>query len=271
MSVSLDMMTIAADTVSSQDWGLLYGEGLFETWRVVPGVDSLAARHVDRLIASAHALGWTGMPTREDLLSRIAAHCRHRAEVAVRMTVTRGNPEQETAPAVTFMARAIPYTDADARDGLAVTLAPWRREAESPVWRHKTLNQLEHRLAWRHAMQQGARESLFFNTRGDLAEGTRSNVFVVRGAVVSTPALECGVLPGVTRGLVCELLREAGVDVREAHLTEDALLSCDECFLTNSLMPVLPVTRIAGAPVGSGVPGDMVRLAASLYAKAVAA
>jgi branched-chain amino acid aminotransferase len=109
------------------------------------------------------------------------------------------------------------------------------------------------------AKAAGAHEALMLNHQGELTEGTTSNLFVVQRGRVRTPAVECGILNGITRGLVLQLASELGIPSEETRLTVDDLLRADECFLTNTTQEVLPVTRVNGTMIGNGRPGEITR------------
>ena len=253
--------------VSEYDWGLAYGYGLFETVSLYRGVPFLLHQHVDRMLTSAGELGFETVPSRGELMDRVHAFCRdrHSPEGVIRFTLTYGNPEAEVRPALFFTERPVGYTKADYVTGIPVGLATTIRNERSPLVRHKTLNQMESLLAWRDAVRRGFRETLLFNTQGYLAEGTRSNVFIVKDGNVYTPSVGCGILAGITRNIVNGLLKRAGLPVREELITRDDLLACDECFLTNSVMAVLPVNRIEDRRLVGSMPGEVTGLAAASY------
>jgi branched-chain amino acid aminotransferase len=254
-------------SLSPDDWGVLYGFGLFETVRVYDGRAVFLDEHIDRLLASAALFGFDDGPGRPDIVDAAATYCRAFDDRVVRMTLTRGNTDAGLAPSLFFGERPSPYTDADRAAGVAVHITTTRRNETSPIAGHKTLNQLDNILAWREAQQHGCRESLFLNTSGHLAEGSRSNVFAVRNGEVFTPATSCGILPGITRRVVIAALRDAGVSVHECAMTLDDLLACDEWFLTSAVMEVMPVSRIADRHPRPPVPGatSISALAASAY------
>jgi branched-chain amino acid aminotransferase len=123
----------------------------------------------------------------------------------------------------------------------------------------KSLNFLNNILAKMEATAARAHEALLLNHRGDLTEGTTSNVFVVQGERLHTPAVECGILEGITRGIILGLARDLGIPTEEGRLTAGDLFAADECFLTNTTQEVLPVTRVDDRPIGSGAPGAVTR------------
>jgi branched-chain amino acid aminotransferase len=127
-----------------------------------------------------------------------------------------------------------------------VAVVPWVRNERSPVAGLKTTSYAENVVALAHAKERGAIEAMFANTRGELCEGTGSNVFVVRDGVVWTPPLESGCLAGVTRALTVEWCRADGLEVREEAMPLSVLEDCDEVFITSSTKDVLAVDRVVG-------------------------
>ena len=95
------------------------------------------------------------------------------------------------------------------------------------------------------------------NYRGEVAEATGDNVFIVRGGAVRTPSQDSGILEGITREEVIDICRRQGRDVQEIAVTMDALLSADECFLTGTAAEVIPVVRVDGQMIGDGQPGPV--------------
>jgi branched-subunit amino acid aminotransferase/4-amino-4-deoxychorismate lyase len=151
----------------------------------------------------------------------------------------------------------------------AVTGASRRNEA-SPLSRVKSLNYLDNLLAREEARRKGADEAILLNTRGLVAEGSASNVFLVGSEGLLTPSIESGALPGITRAAVIELAREAGIDCAEGDVEAATLAGAAEAFLTNSVMGVMPLTRLDGHPIGGGGPGSTTRAIRHLYDQAVA-
>ena len=123
----------------------------------------------------------------------------------------------------------------------ALTTVPWPRNERSAVAGAKTTSYAENVVALAYAKERGSAEALFLDTRGNLCEGTGSNVFVVLGGRILTPALSTGCLAGVTRGLVVEW--SAAV---EAELPAAVLDEADEVFITSSTRDVQSVHAVDG-------------------------
>jgi branched-chain amino acid aminotransferase len=133
----------------------------------------------------------------------------------------------------------------------------------------KTGAHLSNVLAMREAREAGAHEALLLDRDGYVTEGASSNVFIVRGGRLVTPPLAAGILEGVTRGIVLELARAEGMPALEAALRPEDLASADEIFITSTAREVLPVTRLDGRAVGSGLVGPCTtRLHASFRRRA---
>lgn len=240
--------------VSVFDRGFLFGDGVYETMRAYGGRPFRLAQHLDRLDHSARRLGLR-IPGGRRRVARavgavLAASCLRDARV--RVTVTRGAGSADlgktSGARPTMLAVAVPYSPPTAReyrDGVGVIVARTRRNpAESLDPGIKSNNLINNMLAKMEAARAGARDAIMLNTSGFVAEGSTSNVFLVSRGVLMTPALSCGILPGVTRAAVIGLARRMGIRVREGRFGPGELARADEVFLTASTVELLPVGRI---------------------------
>ena len=107
------------------------------------------------------------------------------------------------------------------------------------------------------AKASGFNEGILVNTEGFITEGTVSNIFMVKGKTVSTPSRAVGLLPGVTRQVILDLVQEKGLKAVEDTITPQQLSEADEAFLTNSLVEIMPLVALDGQPLGKGVPGPV--------------
>ena len=139
--------------------------------------------------------------------------------------------------------------------GVTVTISPYHQGCE-PTAGHKTVSYFARLASLREAHAQGAFEAIWLTHDERLAEGAISSLFVVENERVLTPPLDIPVLPGITRAAVIELAVELGIPVREQELKLEDLLQADEAFLTNTLMELVPVVRVAREPIGSEKPGE---------------
>jgi branched-chain amino acid aminotransferase len=121
----------------------------------------------------------------------------------------------------------------------------------------KSNNLLNNALAMQEAFRRGAFEGVMRNYRGELAECTQSNLFIVKDGAALTPPLDAGLLPGITREFVFEIGRAVGIPVREAVLHDDDLFDADEAFFTSSTRELVPIVQVDDRPVGPGLPGPV--------------
>ncbi|HSH23192.1 MAG TPA: aminotransferase class IV [Acidimicrobiales bacterium] len=254
-------------TVSAFDHGLTVGDGVFETLRLYRGTPFALGRHLDRLARSAAGLGLV-LPDRAVLEGAVAevVAAAGMADARMRVTVTAGpaplgSGRGATGPTVIAAVAALDTFGPTA----SVALVPWARNERSAVVGLKTTSYAENVVALAHALERGATEAIFANTRGELCEGTGSNVVLGMGGRLLTPPLSSGCLAGITRALVLEVC-----DVAEADLPLAALAEADEAFLTSTTREVQPIASADGQPLGAA-PGPLTRAAMSSYAALVAA
>ena len=256
-------------TVSIKDLGVTAGYGLFETLRVYDGEPFLVEEHVERLLNSTRELSFPGIGEKETLIKSIYRYVEQtgRPSLAIRISVTFGNEAEAAAPAIFFSNREIPYRPREYEEGIVAAFSPYRKNEYSPLAFHKTFNQMENILSLKQSQEKNkkVKECIFLNTSGYLAEGSKSNLFFGRGGVVYTPAVECGLLPGITRRRVMELLRRQGIEVMEGKYRSEELYESDEVFCTNSLMEVMPVVKVDEKVIGNGLPGALTQRALFLY------
>ena len=220
-------------TTMTMDDGVQFGLGAFETIAVERGKGILLSRHLARLGRSAQFLGLGDLAERGLTMERaaewIGENCPEHS--ACKILLTQEN--------LMMRLRPNPYGPARYARGFRMDFSAVRRNETSPLTGHKTLNYGDCILEHRAAAAAGMDERIFLNMRGKLAEGTVSNLFLVSGGRIYTPALSCGLLPGVLRSYLLERYR-----VEEGEIDPRELENFDECFVTNSLMGVMPVQQL---------------------------
>ncbi len=251
--------------VSIYDRGLFYGDGLFETMRVYEGRPFLIDNHLQRLVRGAIALGIRVPGRKDDLLRAVAQTlaANRFEEGTIRMTLTRGAAVRGLWPErfgeSTFIITvdpSVPYDQGNYQKGFRAALISFPLNEYSPVAGLKTLNFLDYILGRREALRRGFEEGIFLNQKRYLAEGTVSNLFLIKENKIFTPPLEAGILPGITRALVIKLARKM-FTVSEENISPLFLKETEEAFLTNSLMEIMPLVEIEENPMGSGKPGPV--------------
>lgn len=156
-------------------------------------------------------------------------------------------------------------------NGIRVRVSSWRRiSGQSFIPLAKGSGQyLNSVLAKQEAVATGYDEALMLNGDGNVSEGSGENLFLVRDGVVHTPPISAGILDGITRASVIDLLADEGVEISHTALTRGDLYGADELFLTGTAAEVTPIREVDDRPIGTGRPGPITRQAQSLYADAV--
>jgi branched-chain amino acid aminotransferase len=255
--------------ISVFDHGLLYGDGVFEGLRSYRGKVFRLEEHIRRLYESAKAI-WLEIPMSPDEMCDAVNESVSINKIDdgyIRLVVTRGagtlglDPNRCSNPQVIIIADTISlYPKELYEKGLEIiTVSVQRNHPAALSPRIKSLNYLNNILAKIEGIQAGCIEALMLNHKGEVAECTGDNVFLVRQGVLQTPPLEAGILEGVTRDAVIEIAKEAGIEVREMPLTKHDVYIADECFLTGTAAEIIPVVRVDSRLIGSGKPGPMTR------------
>ena len=262
-------------TVSVFDHGLLYGDGIFEGIRAYNGRVFKLKEHIERLYHSAKALLLEIPMTPEAMMKAVVETCRKNRlrDCYIRLLVTRGpgslglNPKRCTNPQVIIIADKIQlYPPVMYTRGLDIVTVPTTRNLTNAVNPAiKSLNYLNNILAKIEANNAGVEEAVMLNAQGFVAECTGDNIFIIKGDELLTPPLSAGALYGITRGVVMELGRAAGLRVREADLTRYDLFIADECFLTGTGAELIPAVKIDGRGIGDGKPGKVTKQLVRAY------
>jgi branched-chain amino acid aminotransferase len=255
--------------ISVYDHGLLYGDGVFEGMRSYGGKVFRLAPHLDRLWNSAKAICLDIPMTKEEMASAVNSTLQVNgiSDGYIRLVVTRGSgtlgldPNRCSRPEVIVITDFIAlYPPEFYENGLQiVTVSTIRNHPAALSPRVKSLNYLNNILAKIEGAQAGCVEALMMNHKGEIAECTGDNIFLVNKGEVLTPPIDAGILEGITRDAVIEIAREARLTVREIPLTKYDVYVADECFLTGSAAEVVPVVKVDNRKIGDGKPGPVTR------------
>ncbi|KLK92498.1 hypothetical protein AA309_14280 [Microvirga vignae] len=237
-----------------RDRGLLLGDGLFETLVVTDGRAFMLDAHLDRLLAGAAALN---IPVgRESLRQPVDDLTAALTDGGIiRLTLTRGaGPRGLRLPIhqqpTIFAAASAPWLPNPTSAEVRLATARIRRNPSSPTSRYKTLAYLDNVLALQDALDRGADDALLLAAGGQVACTSAGNIFIIEGERLLTPSLDNGVLPGITRALVLNVLApELGLIPQEVNLSKDSLFQADAVFLTNSVVLVAHATELDGKPL----------------------
>src|SRR5687768_15350878 len=255
-------LPLAAATVSIEDRGFQFGDGVYEVIRTYGGRPFKVEAHLARLEHSAQAIGLRQPYARERWAQYILEGLRLAAfpEAKIYLQITRGTAPrdhaytQELEPTVVMTVRDLRPQDPtlQAAGVLAMT-------TEDIRWGRcdiKSVNLLANVLARQQAKQAGVFEAILIR-EGRMTEGAVSNVMVVRDGILVTAPEGAHILSGVTRGIVLDLARRGGLPVEERYCSRQELMGAAEVFLTGTTVEVLGVVGIDGKPIGSGAPGPV--------------
>lgn len=260
--------------VSIDDHGFLYGDGIYETLRVYEDGIFKASEHMDRLAHSAKGIGLTLPLSPSGFITAMnkVIKANKLKDGVLRLTVTRGSgpygfdPRPCKKPTVAIVPLPFtPYPPDFHKKGITLAVVSVRRNNVRSLPPHvKSTSCMNGILAKMESIRLGAQEGVMLTTEGFLAEGTVSNIFIVKKGVLMTPALDGSLLAGVTRGHVLDLAEQFGIHASETHLELMDLLNADEAFLSNTTMEVMPIQKVivGGAKqikqtLGLGVPGPV--------------
>ena len=251
-------------SVHVEDRGYQFADGVYEVCEVRGGRLVDERRHMDRLERSLSELR-IAMPMPRNALGMVFRETVARNRVRdgiLYLQVTRGVarrdhafPPPGTPPSVVVTAKNydLDKLDAGAAEGIGVISVPENRWPRVDI---KSVSLLPNVLAKQVAREQGAKEAWFVDAEGRVTEGSSSNAWIVTrdGAVVTKPA-DFGILRGITRTVVLEVIAEHGLTLEERPFTMEEAYAAREAFVTSATQFVMPVVRIDGRPVGNGAPG----------------
>lgn len=269
MKIWLDGKLVDRDEakVSVFDHAVLYGDGCFEGIRFYSGKVFRLQEHIERLFNGMRYLmidlPWSFDEVCKATEETVAAS--GMTDGYIRLVVTRGvgdlglNPRNCPTPSMFIIAEDIAlYPKEMYENGLSLITSSYRRPDPDAICQQvKSLNYLNSISAKLEAVQQGAGEALMLNERGNVAECTGDNIFIVSKGVVMTPPLTESALGGITRHAVMDICAELGIPCEERVMNRYDVLSADECFLTGTAAEVIAVSSLDGRTIGTGHAGPV--------------
>lgn len=287
IGVNGSLTPTAEAVISVMDHGFMYGLGLFETFRTYNGEPFLLRRHLDRLYLGLKELGIKANIEEARLRQHISRllEANELQDGYVRLTVSAGegplalHTGDYGQPMIVVYVKPLPKMDPLLYvEGKMLWRLVTPRNTPEGVVRFKSLNYMNSFLAKREldrlvAMSSVKRElveGLQLTAGGFLAEGIVSNLFFIRNQTIYTPAVETGILPGITRSLVLDIARMLKISCVEGNYVWEELLDADEVFVTNSIQELVPITALAVSDkvmysVGNRRIGPMTRMLLEQY------
>ena len=264
--------------ISSADRGFLYGDGIYETLRSYNGKPFKLADHLERMRDSARQLKISFDYTNADIGERIneLLEKNHTQDAYIRITLSRGSGggrlQMDDNIEPTILIQVKPFSPYDSKlydEGMSLVVSNYKRSTSCPISRYKSTNLLQSILRKEEANKKAAHETIVLNTDGFVAECVVSNIFMVSAGSVVTPSLDTNILPGITRRIVLDICKNSGILSSEEHFKIDVLIKADEVFITNSLMEIMPVSRIDDTKIGKTVPGRITQQMMNAYKRFV--
>lgn len=221
--------------------GFLYGWGAFETIRVYQGHIVGLEEHIARLDNSLRILELErpDYPFEEIAKTLVKKNCL--GDAYIRFNVYK---KKEGMGLLACGEPCSFYPDSIYEQGAKVTWSRYVRNSNDPFLYAKSMSYGLNRTAWWHAKQNGFDEAVFCDENSNVQEGSRSNIYFVKQGEVFTPALNCGVLDGITRKIVITVCSGLGIKVNQQCYKKEDFKNAEEVFMTSSLMDVLPVAQI---------------------------
>lgn len=258
--------------VSALDRGFLFGDAIYEFIPVYDNVTFHAERHITRLSNSLAGILMENPYTLEQwkaIFKKLLAKNTLEQLSHLYIQVSRGAspvrnhaiPEQEITPTVFVAIFPSPSRTTVVNGMHVVTLADQRWQN----CRIKATTLLPNVLAKQHAKTNNAQDCIFVNDEGFATEGTSSNLFIVKDNTVYTTPLSANILPGITRSVVIDLLKQNNIALEEKMLTKAELMQADEAWLSSSSIEVAPVTQVDNQAIGNGTVGSMWKIIDKLF------
>jgi D-alanine transaminase len=249
-----------------EDRGYQFSDGVYEVCEVRGDHIIDERRHMARLARSLDELR-IAMPMSAGALAIVVRECLRRNRVRngiLYLQITRGVahrdhafPPPGTKPSVVVTAHSLDFAANEriAAEGVAVVTMPDNRWERVDI---KSVSLLPNVLAKQAARERGAREAWFVDRRGHVTEGSSSNAWIVskEGKVITRPA-DKGILRGITRSVLIDVIAAQGLEFEERSFTAEEAYHAREAFLTSASQVVLPVVRIDDRPIGNGAPGSV--------------
>ncbi len=257
--------------ISVFDRGILYGDGLFETMRAYNGKVFALEEHLNRMACSAKTLKipltlGTRLQTLdyEKIIQKLLKLNKLQDKDSyIRITLTRGFdiggllPKNNLKPTIIVAAKPISSNIIKKqKTGIKAVTVNFSKMS-SQLSSMKSLNFLDNIIGAVTARDKGADEAIFMGMSGEVLEGTISNIFIIKNNIIKTPPLKSGILPGITRQFVIDLVKKMGLKIREVPFKKEDILNSDETFMTNSIIEVMPLIMVDNEIINTGRKGEI--------------
>ena len=244
--------------IEISDRGFQYGDGLFETIKVINGQPVFLDRHIERLHTGCRRL-YIPFPGAELLTLEAQNLCQNSSKAILKLILTRGSggrgyrqPEVIQTTRVLSLHPFPDYPDSYREQGITARFCDTRLGLNPALAGIKHLNRLEQILARAEWADSGIQEGIMMDMDEHVIEGTMTNLFYIKNHTLYTASLKLAGVAGIMRGIIMAMSSEHNLSAREHTFTKDELLSADEVFVCNSVIGIWPIKQIAATsfPVG---------------------
>jgi len=234
--------------------GFLYGDGIFETLIARNIKIFRFDQHWERLEKGAYVCNFE-IPCREKLkrlIGKILDKYKFNTSY-IRINLWRKKPDSfspqknSQTNSLIIIREFKPYPEKFYKEGIrCIVSKKIRRNEKSLISKIKSFNYLENIILKIEAERENFNDAIVLNTSDYICEGSLSNIFFIKNEKIYTPSVECGCLNGITRKILFEICKKKGIVIKEGLFKLEFLKNCDEVFLTNTLMGIMPVKEIKG-------------------------
>ncbi len=230
------------NTISPTSQAFMFGYGLFETLKISKGQILFLDEHLKRLEDGCKILDLALNTERSKIIedSYRLLEFNNISDGVLKVLYAKNGCENY----LVLTTRENSYTRDDYEKGFKIMFSDLKRNQDSILTFIKSNNYIENLIAKEKSKKLGFDEVLFLNTDDFVCEGAVSNVFWIKRNIVYTPSVECGLLPGIVREKVLVVLKRLGLEVKTGEFTRDDIMNCNQAFITNSVMDIMPVSQI---------------------------
>ena len=231
--------------VSTTNRSMLFGEGVFETFRYKNKLPVFFDRHLERLRHSANflSLKYPGDAYIQSLIEKFVKQHKTK-DLTVKIVLLSSGDGSYFGKSNGVVVMVSIKEDDSNNDEISLAIAQTKKGNSYVLARHKTTNYLSSIVERRKAIKEGFDDALFLDHKDLILETTSGNIFWIKGSSIFTPSLSCGILPGITRGLVIATCKEKGIKIVEGNYELGSLLFPEAIFITNAAKGIIEVVNI---------------------------
>ncbi len=225
---------------------IMYGEGVFETFRYAGKLPETIEAHYKRLSKGADYLKIPKI-TYDDYIYYInetVSKCEKKDLYVKTVLLPEGLSPYPVMPySSNLMVIVRPYQE-PAKKEISLTVAPFNVHSSDPLLKFKTTNYIRNIVAKRYALEKGFDDVIFRNENNEVTETSNANIFWIKGRFLYTPSLDCGLLPGITRESILKEARKQGFTVVEGRFFYEDIKNADYIFVANALNGIIKVSKL---------------------------